>query len=123
MRHPTRSTRTDTRFPYTTLFRAGNQFDNIANRKAHVHGTAEEIWAQMEGRVDGFTCAAGTCGTIAGTGLGLKAKDAGVNVALTDPPGAGLYNYYKCGELKPEGTRVAAGYGQHHINDKLKGAP
>src|SRR3546814_1214133 len=123
MRHPTRSTRTDTRFPYTTLFRAGNQFDNIANRKAHVHGTAEEVWAQMEGRVDGFTCAAGTGGTIAGTGLGLKAKDAGVTVALTDPHGAGLYNYYKCGELKPEGSSVAEGIGQNRITANLEGAP
>src|SRR3546814_5733930 len=84
-----------------------NQFDNIANRKAHVHGTAEEIWAQMGGRVDGFTCAAGTGGTIAGTGLGLKAKDAGVTVALTDPPGAGRSHYYKCGALKARESSVA----------------
>src|SRR3546814_12797109 len=122
MRHPTRSTRTDTRFPYTTLFRAGNQFDNIANRKAHVHGTAEEVWAQMEGRVDGFTCAAGTGGTIAGTGLGLKAKDAGVTVALTDPHGDGLYNSYKCGELKPAGSSVAEGIGPNRLNANPEGA-
>ena len=62
-----------------------NQFDNIANRKAHIFGTAEEIWEQMDGRIDGFTCAAGTGGTIAGTGLGLKAKNADITVALTDP--------------------------------------
>ena len=69
-----------------------NQFDNIANRKAHIFGTAEEIWEQMDGRIDGFTCAAGTGGTIAGTGLGLKAKSADITIALTDPHGAGLYN-------------------------------
>ena len=100
-----------------------NQFDNIANRKAHVMGTAEEIWTQMEGRIDGFTCAAGTGGTIAGTGLGLKAKDAGITVALTDPHGAGLYNYYKCGELKAEGSSVAEGIGQNRITANLDGAP
>ena len=72
-----------------------NQFDNIANRHAHIGGTAEEIWAQMEGRIDGFTCAAGTGGTIAGVGLGLKAKDENVTIALTDPHGAALYNYYR----------------------------
>ncbi len=70
-----------------------NQFDNIANRKAHIVGTAEEIWSQMDGRIDGFTCAAGTGGTIAGVGLGLKAKDEAVTIALADPFGAALYNY------------------------------
>ncbi|KTE75782.1 cysteine synthase A [Sphingopyxis sp. A083] len=100
-----------------------NQFDNIANRKAHICGTAEEIWQQMEGRVDGFTCAAGTGGTIAGTGLGLKAKDERITIALTDPRGAGLYNYYKCGELKPEGSSVAEGIGQNRITGNLDGAP
>src|SRR3546814_19611035 len=89
-----------------------NQFDNIANRKSHIFGTAEEIWDQMDGRIDGFTCAAGPGGTIAGTGLGLKAKDEAITVALTDPPGAGLYNYYNCGELKPEGDRKSVGAGK-----------
>jgi len=73
------------------------QFDNIANRRAHIEGTAEEIWAQMDGRIDGFTCAAGTGGTIAGVGMGLKAHDAAVTIALTDPHGAALYNYYAHG--------------------------
>lgn len=100
-----------------------NQFDNIANRKSHIMGTAEEIWQQMEGRIDGFTCAAGTGGTIAGTGLGLKARDPNITVALTDPHGAGLYNYYKCGELKPEGSSVAEGIGQNRITANLEGAP
>ena len=100
-----------------------NQFDNIANRRAHIESTAPEIWAQMEGRIDGFTCAAGTGGTIAGTGLGLKAKDERITVALTDPHGAGLYNYYQCGELKPEGSSVAEGIGQNRITANLEGAP
>jgi cysteine synthase A len=100
-----------------------NQFDNIANRKAHIMGTAEEIWQQMDGRIDGFTCAAGTGGTIAGIGLGLKAHDPSITVALTDPHGAGLYNYYKNGELKPEGSSVAEGIGQNRITANLEGAP
>ena len=100
-----------------------NQFDNIANRKSHVMGTAEEIWEQMDGRIDGFTCAAGTGGTIAGTGLGLKAHNPDIVIALTDPHGAGLYNYYQCGELKAEGNSVAEGIGQNRITANLDGAP
>lgn len=100
-----------------------NQFDNIANRRAHIQGTAEEIWAQTEGRIDGFTCAAGTGGTIAGVGLGLKAKDPDVTIALTDPDGAALYSYYACGELKSEGSSVAEGIGQGRITANLEGAP
>jgi cysteine synthase len=100
-----------------------NQFDNIANRKAHIAGTAEEIWAQMEGRVDGFTCSAGTGGTIAGVGLGLKAKDENICIALSDPHGAALYSYYATGELKAEGSSVAEGIGQGRITGNLEGAP
>ncbi|MBW8754216.1 MAG: cysteine synthase A [Sphingomonadales bacterium] len=100
-----------------------NQFDNIANRKAHIESTAPEIWQQLEGRVDGFTCAAGTGGTIAGVGLGLKAFDEAVTIALTDPHGAALYNYYAHGELKAEGTSVAEGIGQGRITANLEGAP
>jgi len=100
-----------------------NQFDNTANRKAHIEGTAEEIWAQMEGRIDGFTCAAGTGGTIAGVGMGLKSHDENVRIALTDPHGAALYNYYANGELKSEGTSVAEGIGQGRITANLEGAP
>ncbi len=100
-----------------------NQFDNTANRKAHIVGTAEEIWAQMDGRIDGFICAAGTGGTIAGVGLGLKAKDEGVTIALSDPHGAALYNYYAHGELKAEGSSVAEGIGQGRITGNLDGAP
>lgn len=100
-----------------------NQFDNIANRRAHITGTAEEIWAQMEGRIDGFTCAAGTGGTIAGVGLGLKAHDERVCIALSDPHGAALYEYYAHGELKSEGSSVAEGIGQGRITANLDGAP
>jgi cysteine synthase len=100
-----------------------NQFDNIANRKAHIMGTAEEIWQQMDRRIDGFTCSAGTGGTIAGVGMGLKAHNPDVTIALTDPHGAGLYNYYRCGELRAEGSSVAEGIGQNRITANLDGAP
>lgn len=100
-----------------------NQFDNIANRKAHIVGTAEEIWTQMEERIDGFTCAAGTGGTIAGVGLGLKSKDEGITIALSDPHGAALYDYYAHGELRSEGSSVAEGIGQGRITANLEGAP
>lgn len=100
-----------------------NQFDNIANRKAHIETTAEEIWAQMDGRIDGFTCAAGTGGTIAGVGMGLKAKDEAVTIALSDPHGAALYNFYAHGELRAEGNSVAEGIGQGRITANLEGAP
>jgi cysteine synthase len=100
-----------------------NQFDNIANRKAHIYTTAEEIWTQTGGKVDGFTCAAGTGGTIAGVGLGLKAKNDDIMIALTDPHGAALYNHYAHGELKAEGTSVAEGIGQGRVTANLEGAP
>ena len=100
-----------------------DQFDNIANRKAHIHGTAEEIWTQTEGKVDGFVCSVGTGGTIAGVGLGLKAKREDVTIALADPHGAALYSYYACGELKAEGNSVAEGIGQGRITANLDGAP
>lgn len=100
-----------------------NQFDNIANRRAHIVGTATEIWEQMDGRIDGFTCAVGTGGTLAGVGLGLKEKDANVRIALSDPHGAALYEYYAHGELKAEGSSVAEGIGQGRITANLEGAP
>jgi cysteine synthase A len=100
-----------------------NQFDNIANRWSHIIGTAEEIWAQTDGKVDGFVCAAGTGGTIAGVGLGLKAKNEDIVIALADPHGASLYEYYAHGELKAEGVSVAEGIGQGRITANLEGAP
>lgn len=99
------------------------QFDNTANRKAHIEGTAAELWEQMEGRISGFTCAAGTGGTIAGVGMGLKERDENITIALTDPHGAALYNYYANGELKAEGSSVAEGIGQGRVTANLEGAP
>ena len=100
-----------------------DQFDNVANRRAHIETTAEEIWGQMNGKIDGFTCAAGTGGTIAGVGMGLKAKDEKVTIALTDPHGAALYEYYANGELRSEGNSVAEGIGQGRITGNLEEAP
>jgi cysteine synthase A len=100
-----------------------NQFDNIANRRAHIVGTADEIWRQMDGMIDGFTCAVGTGGTLAGVGLGLKEKDDRVTIALSDPHGASLYEYYAHGELRAEGSSVAEGIGQGRITANLEGAP
>lgn len=100
-----------------------NQFDNVANRRAHIDSTAPEIWEQLEGRLDGFTCAVGTGGTLAGTGMGLKAFDEAIRIALTDPYGAALYNYFAHGELKAEGSSVAEGIGQGRITANIEGAP
>jgi len=99
------------------------QFDNTANRRAHIESTAQELWKQLGGKIDGFTCAAGTGGTIAGVGMALKEKDENVRIALTDPHGAALYNYYAHGELKSEGSSVAEGIGQGRITANLEGAP
>jgi cysteine synthase A len=100
-----------------------NQFDNIANRLAHIRTTAPEIWEQTGGRVDGFTCAVGTGGTLAGVGLGLKEFKDDVTIALTDPHGAALYEYYAHGELRAEGSSVAEGIGQSRITANLESAP
>lgn len=98
-----------------------DQFDNTANRFAHIKTTAPEIWAQTDGRVDGFTCAVGTGGTLAGVGMGLKEFSADVTVALTDPEGAALFNYYAEGELRAEGSSVSEGIGQSRITANLEG--
>ena len=98
-----------------------NQFDNVANRLAHIRGTAPEIWRQTEGRVDGFTCAVGTGGTLAGVALGLRAEKPDVTIALTDPEGAALYNWFANGELRAEGSSVAEGIGQSRITGNLDG--
>ena len=100
-----------------------NQFDNVANRRAHLEGTGPEIWEQTEGRVDGFVCAAGTGGTLAGVGMALKERDSEVAIALADPMGAALYNYYVNGELKAEGNSITEGIGQGRITKNLEGAP
>ena len=100
-----------------------NQFDNIANRLAHIRTTAPEIWDQTGGRVDGFTCAVGTGGTLAGVGLGLKERRDEIVIALTDPHGASLYEHYAHGELRAEGSSVAEGIGQSRITANLESAP
>lgn len=100
-----------------------NQFDNVANRRAHEEGTGPEIWEQTEGKVDGFVSAVGTGGTLAGVAIALKARNPKVVTALADPLGAALYHYYKFGELKSEGSSITEGIGQGRITENLKDAP
>ncbi len=98
-----------------------NQFDNVANRMAHIKTTAPEIWAQTGGNIDGFTCAVGTGGTLAGVALGLRAEKPGIAIALSDPEGAALYNWFAVGELRGEGSSVSEGVGQSRITANLEG--
>ena len=96
-----------------------NQFDNTANRQAHVEGTGPEIWDQTGGKVDGFICAVGSGGTLAGVAMALQPK--GVRIGLADPEGAALFNYYAHGELKAEGSSISEGIGQGRITANLEG--
>lgn len=96
-----------------------NQFDNVANRQAHIETTGPEIWEQTAGKVDGFTCAVGSGGTLAGIAMALQPK--GVKIALADPMGAGLYSYYTTGEIAMEGGSIAEGIGQVRITANLEG--
>jgi cysteine synthase len=98
-----------------------NQFDNVANRDGHVVTTGPEIWAQTNGRVDGFVCAVGTGGTLAGVGIALKERNPEIAIGLADPMGAALYNYYTRGELKAEGSSITEGIGQGRITKNLEG--
>ncbi len=98
-----------------------NQFDNIANRQAHIDTTAPEIWAQTDGKVDAFICAIGTGGTLAGTAMGLRAKNPAIQIGLADPMGAALYHYYTQGTLKSEGSSITEGIGQGRITANLEG--
>ncbi|QKD03944.1 cysteine synthase A [Mesorhizobium loti] len=98
-----------------------NQFDNVANRDGHIRTTAEEIWNQTGGKVDGFVSAVGSGGTLAGVALGLKARSKDVKIALADPLGASLYNFYTSGELKAEGSSITEGIGQGRITANLEG--
>ena len=100
-----------------------NQFDNVANRQAHIDSTGPEIWRQTEGKVDGFICAVGSGGTLAGIGLALKSFNPSVTIGIADPPGAALYSYYTTGELKAEGSSITEGIGQGRITANLEGAP
>lgn len=96
-----------------------NQFDNIANRQAHLETTGPEIWAQTGGKVDGFVCAVGSGGTLAGVGLALQPK--GVKIALADPDGAALHSFYTTGVLKSAGSSITEGIGQGRITANLEG--
>ena len=100
-----------------------NQFDNTANREAHIKTTAREIWAQTDGKVDAFITAVGSGGSLVGTGMGLKEFNKDIVVALADPKGAAIYNYVKHGELKAEGSSITEGIGQGRITKNLEDAP
>ena len=100
-----------------------NQFDNAANRMGHYRTTGPEIWEQTDGKVDAFTCAIGTGGTLAGVGLFLKERRPEVRIVAADPMGAALYNWYKHGELKAEGSSISEGIGQGRVTANLEGAP
>lgn len=98
-----------------------NQFDNVANRAAHAATTAAEIYDQTGGEVDGFVCAVGSGGTLAGVAEGLRARKPGVRIALADPMGAALHSYYTTGELKSAGSSITEGIGQGRITKNLEG--
>jgi cysteine synthase A len=100
-----------------------NQFDNVANRQGHVETTGPEIWEQTGHKVDGFVCAVGTGGTLAGVAIALKARNKNVRIALADPKGAALYSYYTAGVLKSEGSSITEGIGQGRITKNLEDAP
>ena len=97
------------------------QFDNVANRQAHIDATGPEIWEQTNGRVDGFVCAIGTGGTLAGVAVALRERNKDVKIGLADPMGAALYNYYAHGELKAEGESITEGIGQGRVTANLEG--
>lgn len=96
-----------------------NQFDNTANRQAHIETTGPEIWDQTGGKVDGFICSVGSGGTFAGVGMALQPK--GVKIALADPDGAALHSFYTTGEMKSEGSSITEGIGQGRITANLEG--
>ncbi len=98
-----------------------NQWDNTANRRAHYEGTGPEIWRQTDGKVDGFVCAVGTGGTLAGVAMALRERREDVAIGLADPMGAALFNYFTTGELKSEGSSITEGIGQGRITGNLEG--
>jgi cysteine synthase A len=100
-----------------------NQFDNVANRQGHFDTTGPEIWEQTDGELDGFICAVGTGGTLAGVGMYLKSRNPDIKIGLADPMGAAIYNFYANGELKSEGSSITEGIGQGRITANLEGAP
>jgi cysteine synthase A len=100
-----------------------NQFDNVANRQGHIETTGPEIWEQTGGKVDGFICAVGTGGTLAGIGMALKERNKDVKIGLADPMGASLYSYFTTGELKSSGSSITEGIGQVRITKNCEGMP
>lgn len=100
-----------------------NQFDNLANREGHRATTGPEIWAQTQGKIDAFTCACGTGGTLAGTALALKERKPGVRIVLADPEGSGLYGWVKSNDLTVTGSSITEGIGQSRVPENLHGAP
>ena len=98
-----------------------NQFDNVANRQAHIETTGPEIWEQTDGKVDGFISAVGSGGTLAGVAEALRARKSDIKIGLADPHGASLYSWYADGELKSEGTSISEGIGQGRITANLEG--
>ncbi|HRY07005.1 MAG TPA: cysteine synthase A [Hyphomicrobiaceae bacterium] len=108
-----------TRLPNGAIW--ANQFDNVANRQAHIETTAEEIWTDTAGKVDAFICAVGSGGTLGGVSLGLKAKNKDIVIGIADPPGAALYSYYTTGTLATEGSSITEGIGQGRITANLEG--
>ena len=97
-----------------------NQFDNTANRQAHIETTGPEIWTQTNGTIDGFICAIGTGGTLSGVGAYLKSKNKDITIGLADPMGANMYSYFKTGELKSEGSSITEGIGQGRVTENIK---
>ncbi|MEO1407504.1 MAG: cysteine synthase A, partial [Pseudomonadota bacterium] len=97
-----------------------NQFDNIANRQAHYETTGPEVFDQLDGKIDGFICAVGSGGTLGGVSMALKERNSNIQIGLADPGGAALYEYYKNGELKAEGTSITEGIGQGRITANLE---
>jgi cysteine synthase A len=97
-----------------------NQFDNVANRDGHAATTGPEIWEQTDGKVDGFICAVGSGGTLAGVAMALKARNKNIKIGLADPKGAALYSYYATGTLKSEGSSITEGIGQGRITKNLE---
>ena len=100
-----------------------NQWDNTANRDGHYRSTGPEIWEQTDGKVDGFTCAIGTGGTLSGVGMFLKQQNPNVKIAVSDPMGAAMYHWFKHGELKSEGSSITEGIGQGRVTKNIEGAP
>jgi cysteine synthase len=100
-----------------------NQFDNLANRQAHIDTTGPEIWAQTHGKVDGFICAIGTGGTLSGVGIALKERNKNIQIGLADPMGAAIYSWVKTGQLASTGSSITEGIGQGRITRNVEGAP